>query len=176
VSNRPTKETSVDEALLEAFRHNRWATKHLLEFCQGLSEDQLTSAGAGTSRDILAIFNHVVLSDTRYLRRLAGSAPSWLDSDQSAGLDQLLARVEETGRLWERCLSEPVDTERVIIVDEGAHAVRAGVFVAQALHHGNAHREQICAILTDLGIRPPDVQAWEYAWATGRIWERTAGD
>jgi uncharacterized damage-inducible protein DinB len=52
--------------------------------------------------------------------------------------------------------------------------VRAGVIVAQALHHGNAHREQICAILTSLGIEPPDIQPWECAWATGRIWERTA--
>jgi hypothetical protein len=38
----------------------------------------------------------------------------------------------------------------------------------------NAHREQICAILTSLGIEAPDIQPGEYAWATGRIWERTA--
>ena len=29
-------------------------------------------------------------------------------------------------------------------------------------------------ILTSVGIEPPDIQPWEYAWATGRIWERTA--
>jgi hypothetical protein len=29
--------------------------------------------------------------------------------------------------------------------------------VAQALHHGNAHREQICAILTGASMEPPDV-------------------
>ena len=54
----------------------------------------------------------------------------------------------------ERLLSEPVDAERVVVVDDGALEVRAGVIVAQALHHGNAHREQICAILTSLGIEP----------------------
>ena len=52
--------------------------------------------------------------------------------------------------------------------------VRAGVIVAGASPHGNAHREQICAILTSQGVEPPDIQPWEYAWATGRIWERTA--
>ena len=74
----------------------------------------------------------------------------------------------------ERLLSEPVDAERVFVVDDGALEVRAGVIVAQALHHGNAHREQICAILTSQGLEPPDIQPWGYARATGRIWERTA--
>jgi uncharacterized damage-inducible protein DinB len=52
--------------------------------------------------------------------------------------------------------------------------VRGGVIVAQAFHHGNAHREQICAVLTGLGVEPPDIQPWAYAWATERMWERTA--
>jgi uncharacterized damage-inducible protein DinB len=55
----------------------------------------------------------------------------------------------------ERLLSEPVDAERVLVVDDGALEVRAGVIVAQALHHGNSHREQICAGLTSLGVEPP---------------------
>jgi len=164
----------VNEALLEAFRHNGWATRQLLAACRGLSEEQLTSPSTGTFGGILATFNHIVRSDGRYLRRMAGSAPSWVDSDESADLDQLDARVEEAQQLWEQLLSEPVDAERVILVGEGASGVRAGVIVAQALHHGNAHREQICAILTGLGIEPPDVQAWGYALATGRLWERDA--
>jgi uncharacterized protein YjbJ (UPF0337 family) len=65
------------------------------------------------------------------------------------------AWAEEAGHLWERLLSEPVDAERVVVVDDGVLEVRAGVIVAQALHLGNAHREQICAILTSLGIEPP---------------------
>lgn len=171
-----TAGASVNEALLEAFRHNVWATKQLLACCRGLSEEQLTSPAIGTFGGILATFNHIVRSDGRYLRQLAGSAPAWVDRHESADLDQLEARVEETEQLWEQFLSQPVDAERVIIVDKGASEVRAGVFVAQALHHGNAHREQICAILTGFGIQPPDVQAWGYAWATGRLWERTTGD
>jgi uncharacterized damage-inducible protein DinB len=165
----------VNEALLEAFRHNCWATKQLLAYCQDLSAEQLTSSSTGAFGSILATFNHVVLADGRYVGRLAGSLPAWVvDDDESADLDQLAAWVEETERLWEQFLSETVDAERVIIVDQGANEVRAGVFVAQALHHGNAHREQICAILTGLGLQPPDIQAWGYSWATGRQWERNA--
>jgi uncharacterized damage-inducible protein DinB len=53
----------------------------------------------------------------------------------------------------------------VFVVDDGALEVRAGIIVAQALHHGNSHREQICAVLTSLGVEPPDIQSWAYAWA-----------
>ena len=136
--------------------------------------EQLAASATGTYGGIRATFNHLVLADGRYLRRLAGGAPAWVDRPDEAELDELAVRTEEAGQQWERLLSEPVDAERVVVVDDGALEVRAGVIVAQALHHGNAHREQICAILTSLGIEPPDIQPWAYASATGRIWERTA--
>jgi uncharacterized damage-inducible protein DinB len=135
---------------------------------------QQAASATGTYGSIRATFSHLVLSDGRYLRRLAGGAPAWVDRPEDAVLDELAAWAEEAGQLWERLLSEPVDPERVVVVDDGALEVRAGIIVAQALHHGNAHREQICAILTSQGIEPPDIQPWEYSWATGRIWERTA--
>jgi hypothetical protein len=40
--------------------------------------------------------------------------------------------------------------------------VRAGVMLAQALHHSNVHREQISAVLTGLGLTPPDISGWAY--------------
>ncbi|WP_255455587.1 DinB family protein [Microlunatus sp. Gsoil 973] len=67
-------------------------------------------------------------------------------------------------------MAEPFDPERVVIVDDGTEGVRAGVVLAQAINHANHHREQVCAILTGLGIQPPDIQAWAYAWHTARIW------
>jgi uncharacterized damage-inducible protein DinB len=179
-------EAIVNGALLEAFRHNTWATKQLLEFCRGVSSEQVTAPGIGTYGGILETFNHIVLADARYLRRLAGSAPEWVDSDggvdpgdvdpESLDIDQLQSRIEETEKLWAALLSEPFDAERLIILDQGAYEAHAGVLIAQALHHGNAHREQICAILTSAGMQPPDVQAWAYADATGRGGKRSPDD
>jgi uncharacterized damage-inducible protein DinB len=165
----------MNEALLDAFRHNSWATKQLIGACRGLSEEQLAAPATGSFGGILATFNHIILSDAGYLRRLSGSAPAWVaDREESADLGQLAARVEETERIWERFLSEPIDAERVLILDEGAYEAHAGILIAQALHHGNAHREQICAMLTSLGVEPPDIQAWAYGEATGRGRERIA--
>ena len=53
------------------------------------------------------------------------------------------------------------------------YAVRAGVFITQALHHGNEHRAHICTILGALGHEPPDVSAWEYALTHGRMTLKT---
>jgi uncharacterized damage-inducible protein DinB len=176
------QETIVNGALLDAFHHNAWATKQLLEFCRDLSAEQLTTPGTGTYAGILETFNHLVLSDARYLRRLAGGGPAWVDSEggadpgdvdpKSLDLGQLHSRVEETEKLWQQLLSQPFDSERLIFLDEGAYQARAGILVAQALFHGNAHREQICAILTAEGRQPPDIQGWAYGEATGRGGER----
>jgi uncharacterized damage-inducible protein DinB len=176
------RETTVNGGLLDAFRHNAWATRELLEFCRDRPQKQLTAAGVGSYAGILETFNHIVLSEARYLRRLSGSGPAWVDSDggsdpgdvdpASLDIDELHSRVEETEKLWAELLSEPFDAERVIILDEGAYQAHAGVLVAQALFHGTAHREQICAILTAAGVQPPDIQAWAYANATGRGGER----
>jgi uncharacterized damage-inducible protein DinB len=168
----------VNEVLLDAIRHNNWATKQLVVFCrdQDLSDEHLTTPGVGTFGGILETLRHIITADGSYVRRLADSALAWVDSDENADLQRLEVWAEQAEQLWEHVLSKPIDAERVIIVDNGVREVRAGIFVAQALNHADHHREQICAILTGFGIQPPDIQAWEYAWATGRIWDRTVGD
>jgi uncharacterized damage-inducible protein DinB len=168
----------MNEVLLEAFRHNAWATKQLLAACRGLSDERLTSPGTatGTDRDILAIFNHLIQADRGYVSR-HGDRPAWAENEEdTADLDELERRADENAQVWERYLSEPVDAKKLIILDQGAYEAEASVLVVQALHHGNAHREQISSILTSFGIEPPDIQAWAYADATGHARERTTPD
>ena len=165
----------MDDVLLEAFRHNAWATKELLAACRGLTQEQLTSPGtaAGTDRGILAIFNHITQSDRGYASR-RGDRPEWVDNEEDTdGLDEVERRADENAQVWERFLSQPLEATKLIILDQGAYEAEQSVLVVQALHHGNVHREQICAIMTGLGVEPPDIQAWSYAEATGHSRERT---
>lgn len=159
----------MNENLLDAFHHNSWATKQLLDACHGLSEDELMRPGVGSYGNILSTFNHIVMSDAGYVRRFAGTPPAWWTTrDESTDLNQLAERVDEVAQLWEQVLAAPLDTEQIIIMDDRRYEAHAGVILAQALYHGSAHREQICTMLTGLGIQPPDVQVWSYADATGR--------
>jgi uncharacterized damage-inducible protein DinB len=166
----------MNGALLEEFRHNAWATAQLLAACRGLSEEQLASSVNGTYGGILATFNHLVYAEGGYGRRLAGAGPAWVgNEEENANLDQLEAMANDLEKLWELLLqSEPFDAERLFLLDEGTYEARAGVILAQALHHGSVHREQICAILTSLGMQPPDLQAWSWGEATGRARELPA--
>jgi uncharacterized damage-inducible protein DinB len=166
----------VNEVLLDAIRHNNWATKQLVAFCRGqnLTAEQLQVAGVGTYGGILETLRHIITCDGSYVRRLADSESlRWADgSSAEADFDMLEQWAEEARLLWEETLSKPIEVERVIIVDGGARGTRAGILIAQALNHANHHREQVCAILTGFGIEPPDIQAWEYAWHTERIWDQ----
>ena len=166
----------MNDVLLDPIRHNNWATKELVAFCRerSLTEQQLTTSGVGTYGSILATLNHLITSDAHYLGAVLGNAPAWAQSDEDAGLDVLASWVEEMATRWEQLLSGPIDVDRTIVVDDGENEVRAGIFIAQALNHGNLHREQVCVRISALDIEPPDLQAWEYAWATGRIWKRAS--
>jgi uncharacterized damage-inducible protein DinB len=163
----------MNEALLDTFRHNAWATMRLLEFCGDLPQEQLTAPGKATFGGILETLHHTVWSDAQYLARLTGDRQEWLagDEDEIAGIDVLRTRAEETAARWERFAGEAFDSEAQMLLDQGTYETHAGVVLAQALHHGNAHREQVCALLTGLGLDPPDVQAWAYAEATGQARE-----
>jgi DinB family len=88
-----------------------------------------------------------------------GQRPAWVEHEEdTAALDELERRADETAQVWERFLSQPLEATKLITLDQGAYEAEPSVLVVQALHHGNAHREQLCAVLTGLGIEPPDLQ------------------
>jgi uncharacterized damage-inducible protein DinB len=158
----------MNELLIEAFRHGAWATKALITASRGLSTAQLNGPARGYG-SILATLDHVVNRDAQYLATLTAVRSAWAgDGSDTDDLDQLEARASETARLWERFLAGPVDSEHLLSLDGGSYECHASVVVAQAPHHGTAHREQVRAALKELGVQTPDVQPWEYALETGR--------
>jgi uncharacterized damage-inducible protein DinB len=122
----------VNGALLEAFRHNSWATRQLLAFCRA---SRGTARGVG-DRHLRQHPGHLQPPRPRTADICGGwpaaDPPGW--TVPTTELDELAASAEEAGQLWERLLSEPTDADRVLVVDDGALEVRAGVIVAQALH------------------------------------------
>lgn len=158
----------MHDTLREMFRHNAWATKAVISACGGLSAEQLKRPARGFG-SILATLNHVVLSDAGYAAILVGDAPGWVTGpSDTQDLALLAARVDETARRWDRLLSQPFDAAQTLVLDQGEYQCAAAVVLVQAIHHANAHREQVRAGLKELGLSPPDVQAWAYALAGGQ--------
>lgn len=166
----------MNDGLIDALGHNAWATRELIRVCQGLTEEQLDATTVGTYGSIIDTLRHIVSAEASYLTRLTGEEPSW--DRRAAGrpdLDVLAKRIEELAARWERFFRGPFDAERNLVIrwDDGAnYNVPAGVVLAQALHHGNEHRAQICTILTSIGMTPPELGVWEYAEATERAQPR----
>lgn len=83
---------------------------------------------------------------------------------ESGDLPQAFAllrrRATKVAELWRRYADGSPDVS-ARCQDAGFESP-AGVQVAQALQHAHAHREQVCTILTALGLEPPDLSglAW----------------
>lgn len=176
----------MNEALLYLSRHNVWASKTLLDVCRTLTPEQLNAPATATFGSITETFNHLVTSEGGYLWSLGGPLMSWVAAAEQEArkypepwsndearelvvdLDELAQRIDEIERLWDSFFAhKEFNAERVSILDLGTYECPAGIVMAQVFHHGSVHREQICAMLTCLGVEPPDVQPWGFADATG---------
>ena len=154
--------------LLEAFRHSAWANRELLSFCAGMTTEQLKASlptGAGAP---LAVMKHVIGAESYYLSLLLGERLAWDWSDErQETAEELLVFAEDLDHAWEAALLGAFDPERML--ETRNSRLRAGVLLAQALHHANVHREQVCAVITSLGLTPPDISGFAYGRASGGI-------
>jgi uncharacterized damage-inducible protein DinB len=139
----------------------------LIEACGALTPEQAGASlptGAGTPA---ATIKHLIGAESYYLSLIRGSFLDWdWDEERPYTTDQLLEYAGELSRAWEALLPG-LDPERML--DTRRSRLKAGVLLTQALHHANVHREQISAVLTSLGLTPPDISGWAYGRASGGI-------
>ncbi len=159
----------TDNFLEKIFEHNNWANQKIIEACSALSDEQLDaephSVTKGTIRRTLV---HLVSSQYSYLRTLTlpleerqeTSTVDFRDLQElarSSGESLLaLARGERSP------FSSPLKTR------DGYHA-QPWVLMVQIINHASEHREQICSMLSALGITPPDLDGWSYGEATNAL-------
>jgi len=161
----------VNGALLDPFRHNAWATAELLAICGALEGEQLEATAPGTYGSVVRTLHHLISSEDYYLSLLTGRQRRWRSSDETPTLDELGRRAGDLAAAWEDFLSRPFDTERLVTDEDedGVSEIRAGMVIAQILNHGTDHRTQILTILSTLGVEHPELDGWDYGYATGRV-------
>lgn len=165
----------MNEVLREAFRHNSWANRTLLAFCRGLSQEQLGARTEGTYGDIQSTLRHIIGAEAMYRSMLSGSPPAWdWRREERPSLAVLEGWAADMASYWEELLAGEIDAGRRLSVElPGGRRLEGvtSVVLTQALHHGNVHREQVCTVLTTLGVQPPDLSGWRYG-REGRSGER----
>lgn len=158
----------------DAFAHDTWATLRLLDACAALTPEQLKADVPGTPGSILRTLQHIVGSDAFDLLMLTGDQALDVETKQM-GLAELRDLAERTGPGWARFLAQHPDPDtNVHEVDHEDGFQRdapVGIRLAQALHHGNDHRSQVCSALTALGIESPDISVFDFGLDSGRSTE-----
>ncbi len=160
----PPPEQPGHSVLVATFAYNAWANVKLLDFCAGLSDEQMGSTTVGGYGTIRATLGHLVHGEVSYVSRVNGRLPDNPPSgDTFSGFAVLRAAVQWANReLLELALAARSDTMVVKVWPEGTERYKLADLMVQAPSHAMEHRTQVAAIITALGLEPPDLSTW--AW------------
>jgi uncharacterized damage-inducible protein DinB len=163
-------DTSV---LATLFAHNTWANLKLLDYCEGLSDAQLDATAIGCFGSIRDTLVHIVGAEVSYVERVNGRLPAKpFSRDQFPGFEVLKDAVRWAGdELLQLALSAREDTSVRQRSPRQLFEYRLASLIAQALSHSTEHRTQISAIITQLGMEPPDMSGWQYMDEIGELRE-----
>jgi uncharacterized damage-inducible protein DinB len=145
--------------------HHVWATLAVLDRCSALTPSELALTAPGTYGSIHATLAHLVAADRRYLCGITGEARVPWTVANAPPVASLRAEAERQRAGWADVLDRihEVDCTMPEIPGEYPrieHAV--GLFLVQAVHHGERHRAEVCTILGAHGLEVPELSGWDY--------------
>jgi uncharacterized damage-inducible protein DinB len=152
------------DTLTVLFQHHLWANLRLLERCTSLNAVQLEATIPGAYGSIRETLEHIVKSEQSYFSRIStGQIYQPLGGAPAMALDEIAEAARETGQgliAWAPMV-QPGDT---VEIDWGGtpRQVPKTIILTQVINHATEHRDQVMAIMTQLGIEPPDLQSWAF--------------
>jgi uncharacterized damage-inducible protein DinB len=153
------------DSLTALFGHNLWANLCLFKQCAGLSNEQLQATIPGAYGTIYETLEHIASSERSYFSRISTGErpPARPDGEPPMTIAEMLKSLRETGTgliEW----APKIRPDDLVTVDweDTPREMPKSFLLVQVINHATEHREQIKAILTELGIEPPDLQGWEY--------------
>ena len=161
----------MSKALADCLRYNRWANLTLIDGCRGLSDEQLDTRAAGSSRSVRELLQHAVGSELTFVLRTHGrqhEGESRHVDGMWPGLD-LLREVAAASGNELIAIAEGLDENEVVALGyQGkTYEYPKSFFLLHAIEHGVEHRTEIKVTLALVGIDTPDLDGWFYAPAAG---------
>jgi uncharacterized damage-inducible protein DinB len=152
------------DTLTTLFSHNLWANLRLLERCAELTGEQLEATIAGAFGSIHATLQHIVTSEQSYFSRISTGQPRRRpENAPPLTIAEMIESVRTTGSGLIEWAPKAQAGDTVQVDWEGVpRAVPKAIILTQVINHATEHRAQIMAILTQLGIQPPDLDSWTY--------------
>jgi uncharacterized damage-inducible protein DinB len=152
------------DSLTTLFNHHLWSNLRLLERCAELTPDQLKATMVGAYGSIYDTLQHIVTSEKSYFTRIStGQRYDRPDNVPPMSIGEMMDSMRETGSALIEWAPKLKADDMVEVDWEGTpRLVPRTILVTQALFHAAEHREQIKAIMTQIGVEPPDLQGWEF--------------
>lgn len=152
------------DTLTTLFSHNLWANLRLLERCADLTSEQLAATIPGARGSIRDTLEHMTTAEQSYFSRISTDKPFIRPEDS---LPMTIVEMKDSMRATGNGLIEwatKVQAEDMVHLDwDGTpREVPKTIILTQVINHATEHREQVKAILTEMGIEPPDLQSWAY--------------
>lgn len=161
------------DVLREFFQHNTMMNDRLLEACRKLSSEELGATATGTYGTVGATLVHIANAQEGYAARFLGTErPERLPEDPFPGFDAVADRFASgNAKLEEAAVRAGEEHEVQVTGDDppGTWTMPAALLLLQAVNHGTEHRSQVATILTNLGIQPPEMDGWEYFFASDKM-------
>jgi uncharacterized damage-inducible protein DinB len=154
----------LTDTLTTLYSHNLWANLLLFQHCAGLTDEQLNASIPGSFGSIRVTMEHIVTAEQSYFSRIStGKRLIRPDDPPPMTMDEMIASLRTTGNGLIECAAK-VKADDVVEIDwDGVmRDVPKTILLTQVINHATEHREQIKAIMTELGIEPPDLQGWAY--------------
>lgn len=172
----PTDELTDISVLSRLFRHNTWANLKLLDFCAGLSDEELNATAVGTFGSIRDTLVHFVDAEVDYIRLAKGLPYEPIASESFPGFAVLTEAVRQAGdELLQIAAAARADTiVRVMRAEEPIYEYPLTGLLVQVLNHATEHRAQISTIISQLGLEPPSLSGWKYMREMGEFLEQEA--
>lgn len=164
--------------MLQALRHDVWATGKLIAHCRTLTTEQLELTTPGTYGSIARTLSHIIRGDERYLVRLGVMPGPMPSNDDVIPFDQLDAHLAKVSALVEGIFTgAQFDPDRVVLdaarqrPTDPPLEITSWTMLAQFVHHGSDHRAHIGTTLGAHGLETPSVDVWAYGRELGAIRE-----
>ena len=146
--------------LLErVFEHNNWANLKIAQTCAKLSDAELDadpkSVTMGSIRDTL---DHLASAQENYFAMFKMTVEERRNRSGQP-IENHAESLKISGQGLLELAKSPPQT-RLQTTDD--HYVEPWVILVQVVNHAAEHREQICSMLTELGIPVPDMDGWSY--------------
>jgi uncharacterized damage-inducible protein DinB len=129
-----------------------------------LTGEQLEATMIGAYGSIHATLQHIVRAEQSYFSRLSTGQPyRHPEGAPPMTITEMVEAMRTTGiGLIEWAPKVPAGDTVQVDWEGTPRDVPKSIILTQAINHATEHRAQIMAILTQLGIEPPDLDSWSY--------------